>query len=760
MLNKIQKIYRQEGVSAVSRRAWAKLLRESALRYEEAVARRKGSYCINANSKAIQLAPRLRAAAFEALKVEECIPQPVALHYLSHRFDILGSGWVQVRYGMPCRGMAGYRYDMGSTVVPEPRGEWLAGRLNPSNLALAQSIWQRVDGDYQPIDWQRDFKSGYRWSEKVWATRLAFGCQPGSDVKVPWELSRMQHQPQMALRAAALGVKDAEAQRLVRDIRNQWLDFIATNPPGFGVNWICPMDIAIRGANYCLAWDILQAGGFALDPADESVLALSLYDHGRYIVKHLEWSPERANHYLADICGLAYIATYLPETAESDCWLAFAIGQLHLETLRQFLPDGGNFEGSTAYHRLSTEMVLYAAALILGLPQERLERLAAIDPENYSFLPRGAKQPVRWSLHDTGINATGKIIRTPFEPCFGACLQRAISFFAVILKSDCSFPQIGDNDSGRFFKLQPVYKVMTVGDAKRKYMNLDGYADLADGVPYYFEDGLHGFHLLETSAVLGLTEDNAAIGDQANTVQRTFKDGVGIGLTAGNILKRINNPAVTSKTFADDDANQATAFLRYWQGIENRSATKVYRYPLPQRVDSSPRRITVGRFEHFGCYVFKHADFFLSIRCAVSSVQKPGGHYHDDQLSLELDIAGKPMIQDPGSFVYTALPGERMRYRSALAHFSPSHLPSLIDNKAAVFDCIILQPATINFFCSYGFAAHVTAADQRTDLLVRYKLNTIEIMHATNIDDGYAISADIQSVPYSPGYGIQERIPA
>lgn len=759
MLNKIRKIYRQEGASAISRRAWAKLWRESSVRYEEAVARRKGTYCMNANFNDVQLVPRFRAAAFEVLKVEECIPQPVAQHYLDHRFDLLGSGWVQVGYGMHCRGMAGYRYDMGSMVAPKPRGEWLAGRLNPSNLALAQRIWQRVDGDYQPIDWQLDFKSGYRWSEKTWATRLTFGCQPGSDVKVPWELSRMQHQPQMALRAAALGVKDSEAQRLVRDIRNQWLDFIATNPPGFGVNWICPMDIAIRGANYCLAWDILQAVGFVLDPEDESVLALSLYDHGRYIVRHLEWSIERANHYLADVCGLAFIAAYLPETAESDCWLAFAIGQLHLETLRQFLPDGGNFEGSTAYHRLSTEMVLYATALILGLPQERLERLAAIDPENYSFLPSRAKPPVRWSLHETGINATGKTIRTPFEPHFGERLQRAISFFAVILKSDCSFPQIGDNDSGRFFKLRPVYMVMTVGDAKRKYVNLDGYAELADSVPYYFEDGLHGFHLLETAAVLGLTEDYAAIGDQANTVQHALEGGVGIGLTAGNRLQGMENPDVTSKTFANDDANQAAAFLRHWQGIENRSAAKVYSYPLPLQVDSSPRRITVGRFEHFGCYVFKHADFFLSVRCAVSPVQKMGGHYHDDQLSVELDIAGKPIIQDPGSFVYTALPGERIRYRSALAHFSPGRGLGFTGNKPAVFDCMVLQPATIDCFCSYGFAAHVTVSGQRTDLLIRHKRSAIEIMHATIIDSGYALPTDIRPVPYSAGYGIQERIP-
>ena len=108
MLNKIQTIFRQEGFSAVFRRAWAKLLRELGARYEEAVVRRKGSYYLGANSNTIHLRPKLGVAALETLRTEECIPQSVAQHYLDHCFDLLGSGWVQVRYGMQCRGMAGY----------------------------------------------------------------------------------------------------------------------------------------------------------------------------------------------------------------------------------------------------------------------------------------------------------------------------------------------------------------------------------------------------------------------------------------------------------------------------------------------------------------------------------------------------------------------------------------------------------------------------------------------------------------------------
>ena len=68
----------------------------------------------------------------------------------------------------------------------------------------------------------------------------------------------------------------------------------------------------------------------------------------------------RSNHYLSDIVGLLFIAAYLPPTAETDAWLAFATNELVGETERQFHRDGGHYEGSTSYHRLSGELAVSA----------------------------------------------------------------------------------------------------------------------------------------------------------------------------------------------------------------------------------------------------------------------------------------------------------------------------------------------------------------------------------------------------------------
>lgn len=86
--------------------------------------------------------------------------------YLQHRFDVLGSGWVQVRHGIACAGLGKYRYPATASVKADAAGKWLEGRINRSNVGTSRRIWRLIDFPYEPIDWQLDFKSGYRWSEK------------------------------------------------------------------------------------------------------------------------------------------------------------------------------------------------------------------------------------------------------------------------------------------------------------------------------------------------------------------------------------------------------------------------------------------------------------------------------------------------------------------------------------------------------------------------------------------------------------------
>ena len=328
-------------------------------------------------------------------------PEPLlelAARILEHRFNLLGSGWTRLSGLVKCEGLEGNLYSATDTPI------------NAANRPESERIRALIDDAYDPIDWRLDFKSGYRWGRDVWYQDIPYGHLPGVDIKVPWELARMQHLPTLAF---AFALTDG-LEKCAGEFRNQVLDFIAHNPPRFGVNWRCTMDVGIRIANWLVARDLFVAAGATFDDEFETIFARSVLEHARHIRGNLEWDPDfRANHYLANIVGLLYGAAYLPLNDETDAWLTFAVQELHAEVLRQFGPDGAGFEASTAYHGLSAEMALYGTALVLGLGEERSATLS--------------------------------------ETYFSR-LAAAAQFTRDVTKPNGRIAQIGDNDSGRFLK--------------------------------------------------------------------------------------------------------------------------------------------------------------------------------------------------------------------------------------------------------------------------------------------------------------------
>jgi hypothetical protein len=349
-----------------------------------------------------------------------------AENYVAHRFDLLGSGWMEVRHGMTCPGIAGHQYPAGPVVEADGGGRWLAGLINDANLAESQRIWRLIRQPYVPIDWQLDFKSGYRWSELTHFADLRYGDSLGADVKVPWELARMQHLPQLAVAhvAAKNGASGFRTGQIYAEaVRNQVLDFLAANPPRFGVNWACAMDVGIRLVNIVVALDLFHDSGATFDGPFLDVVSRSITEHSRHVMGNLEWSEQgRGNHYLANIIAVLFAAAYLPRSGETDAWLTFASRELIAEATEQFLPDGGNIEGSLAYHRLSGELVLFGIALLVGLDEDETKLSSPVPHALFTKLAAAA---------DLTHHAT---------------------------KPNGDITQWGDNDSGRLVKLQPAWR--------------------------------------------------------------------------------------------------------------------------------------------------------------------------------------------------------------------------------------------------------------------------------------------------------------
>ncbi|MDA1323546.1 MAG: heparinase II/III family protein [Proteobacteria bacterium] len=593
-------------------------------RWRDAVERRRdiarGSYSQDVSSGALHIL--CDAVPWDQVACNSVWIDRIAALYLDHRFDLLGSGWVHVEHGVCCRGTEGIRYDPEPKIVADPEGQWLAGRISRANLCESQRLWRLIDPAYNPIDWQLDFKSGFRWPENSWSGSLDFGDLDGVDVKLPWELARMQHLVILAWAHRLCGSAESDGAPFVREFRNQVLDFIATNPPRFGINWRCSMDVAIRAANWVVAYGLFRAHGAIFDRQFETALERSLLDHGRHIALHLEFYPEgRANHYFADIAGLLFIAACLPETGETDSWLAFAIQELVGETAFQFNPDGSNFEGSTSYHRLSLEFATYATALVAGLPPDRLNGLTR---DLGTHLRTRPKRPLARRFAAPKSGHVGR-------------LERGAAFAAHTSRPNGNTVQIGDNDNGRFLKPHPVY-YENASEAPPSENQLDHRGIIA------------AVHALSGNPWLAWSADQARLDGVLVRAFARDRKIAGDGDIDQAARCRIGAPD-EFRRLCDDDA--VTVELRI-PGGQLRDGLALFGYP------------------DFGIWIFRSRRLYLAMRCGPASSPRAGGsHAHNDQLAIELMIDNEPWITDPGSYLYCPPLGRRNRWRSVTAHAAP-----------------------------------------------------------------------------------------
>ncbi len=689
----------------------------------------------------------------EALSLEPFANQILGLtqNYLDHCFDLLGSGWLKVERSMNCHGFENHRFEAGPKITIDREGHWLRKRINKANLDYARRVWRIVDQEYIPIDWQIDFKSGYRWSERTWTRSVAFDLE-GADIKVPWELSRMQHLPQFAWAfiLASHGNEHFQSPEVyAREFRNQVLDFIATNPPRYGVNWFYAMDVAIRVVNWLITYDLLTTSGAIFDSTFKKVFIQSIYEHGLHIVNHLEWQKSFAsNHYLANIAGLLYVSAYLQTNARINAWLGFAIQELLKEVFNQFYPDGANFEASTSYHRLSAELVLYTTALILGLKQARLAPLQTQGPRWHD---RAIKryQPSRPMVPD-GITGA----RSLFPDGYIERLERMAEFTMHISKPDGTIPQIGDNDNGRFIKLFPKYKKRTVAEAKSLYLNLNNYTDRADNDPFWDEDHLDHRHIVASINALFNRQDFAEFSSENETDYNFLK-----ALAGGVRLPsyRQENPNHSGAESIRIGNEQTRMDLEKKLNSLPENSRSALRIPAPG--DDLREDLRIYGYADFGLYLFSSKRLYLAVRCGPIGQNGRGGHGHNDQLSVELTIDGQDLIRDPGSYVYTPLPARRNQYRSVAAHFCPQLQggePAAIDK--GLFKLDGDPHAKCLYFGEKGFIGTHNGYGKPVFRIIALFKDYLSVMDFTMsqqlLKNKFMITAAHPTIiPYSSGYG-------
>ena len=586
--------------------------------------------------------------------LDECnVPEyscEVADFYMRHCFDLLGSGWVYNGFGERYAGCEGYRYDMQVHAEVDREGAWLREILPTNCWQDAKEIWQQVSADYSPIDWQVDFKSGYRWSAKCWYMDTEYGHKPGVDVKVPWELARMQHLIQYVY--AYMLAEDREKGKYVQEFQDEILDFIAQNPPRYGVNWRCTMDVGIRVANWLMAYDLFCSLGVRFSDEFNGILAESVYDHGLHIIHNLEYSPQLThNHYLSDIGGLLFAAMHLASSSETDAWLFFAVQELAMEMKKQFHADGSNFEASTSYHCLSTEIMLHSAMLCRHIPVARRERLKKC--QNGLIKGEPGLRKYDGQLFDLDKDEI-------FTADFWQRLCRALEFVADVSDEHGCIEQIGDADSGRFMKLEPVFHVATGNELRMMYQNLK-HVLLDAGRSYYDEDLCNHSHLVR--ALTYLTS-----GREADSLHSVEKKLICQKAPLNTCSKALLENMQANRRGIVDKASVRSEWEMLAARLPEGYSKVEYEF---LSADDLLSGLAVKAYTGMGIYVYRSEHMKLIVRCGEVGQNGNGGHSHNDQLSVCISIAGRKIVQDCGSYLYTPFPAMRNKFRSVSMHFTP-----------------------------------------------------------------------------------------
>jgi uncharacterized heparinase superfamily protein len=228
-----------------------------------------------------------------------------------------------------------------------------------------------------PIDWHKDYKSNHRWPPAFCRDIEYANLDRPSDVKFPWEVSRMQWLMPAGQAFAITG--EERYASAVRDLIDEW---IAANPYAGSVNWSCTMDVALRAMSWTWLFHVFKATAAWSDLGFQERFLRALYLQGDFTARHLEKSHVNGNHFTADAAGLVFAGLFFGGTGEPARWQQLGWDLLRDELPKQVFPDGVDFEASVPYHRLVQELfllpALYRLKLGLDVPEDYRRRLVAM----------------------------------------------------------------------------------------------------------------------------------------------------------------------------------------------------------------------------------------------------------------------------------------------------------------------------------------------------------------------------------------------
>jgi len=244
-----------------------------------------------------------------------------------------------------------------------------------------------------PIDWHLNPITGNHYpGDRHW-TRLN-ELTEGEDIKLVWEASRFPHVYYLA-RAYLLTDDEKYPEAFWEQIEHWW----QSNPFGYGPNWFCGQEVALRALTWIFGLHVFQGSEHTTSVRIKN-LYKCLWQHGLRIEKNINFALKALgnNHAISEAAGLFTLGLLFPFFQESGRWLRKGQEYLTREGLRQIFEDGSYIQNSFNYQRMVVQLYSWCLRLaqlnnISFSPEliNRLEKcvlfLHALQEKSSGFLP-------------------------------------------------------------------------------------------------------------------------------------------------------------------------------------------------------------------------------------------------------------------------------------------------------------------------------------------------------------------------------------
>ncbi len=324
-----------------------------------------------------------------------------------------------------------------------------------------------------PLPWHSDFKTGREWPVQFCKDIEYLELDRPSDVKVPWELSRAQHFPLLG-QAYWLTGDERYAREFVAEV-DDWID---RNPLGYGVNWACAMDVALRAANWMWGFYFMGAAQACADErlpqASSSARSTSTASSSS---RNLETSDINGNHYLSDARRPGVHGRAVRRYAG---WRALARDRRadpdRARSRRRSIRMASITRRSTPYHRLVLELFLTGFLLLEKAGTRRAECGLAAPRADARFRggvheterPGAARRRCRRWPRPEARHAGSERPSLPAVGLRGAVPARVITSVTPEASGDESFWLLGPDGAAAFDALHGGGRAATIGGVSRR----------------------------------------------------------------------------------------------------------------------------------------------------------------------------------------------------------------------------------------------------------------------------------------------------